>query len=44
VAPLTLRAGAWAAGISQTAVQRIQRVAGAERLADALAESQRDKR
>ena len=44
VAPLTLRAGAWAAGISQSAVQRIQRVAGADGMAKALADAQRDKR
>jgi uncharacterized protein len=44
VAPITLRAGAWAAGISQTAVQRIQRLAGADGMTKALADAQRDKR
>jgi short-subunit dehydrogenase len=44
VAPLTLRAGAWAAGVSQSAVQRIQRLAGADGMAKALAAKQRDKR
>lgn len=44
VAPLTLRAGAWAAGVSQSAVQRIQRLAGADGITKALAEAQRDKR
>jgi short-subunit dehydrogenase len=44
VAPLTLRAGAWAAGISQSAVQRIQRAAGSEEMASRMAEAQKDKR
>jgi len=44
VAPLTIRAGGWGAGISQKAVQRIQRAAGSERLARGLADAQRDKR
>jgi short-subunit dehydrogenase len=44
VAPITLRAGAWAAGISQSAVQRIQRIAGGDDLSRQLAEGQRDKR
>jgi short-subunit dehydrogenase len=44
VAPLMLRAGGWGAGISQKAVQRIQRAAGSERFAKGLAEAQRDKR
>jgi uncharacterized protein len=44
VAPLTLRAGAWGAGISQSAVQRIQRITGAEGVAKGLADAQRDKR
>jgi short-subunit dehydrogenase len=44
VAPLTLRAGAWAAGVSQKGVQRIQRIAGSESMARAMAAAQRDKR
>jgi len=44
VAPITLRAGAWAAGVSQSAVQRIQRLAGADGMTKALAAKQRDKR
>ena len=44
VAPLSLRAGAWAAGISQSAVQRIQRIAGGDELTHKLAEGQRHKR
>lgn len=44
VAPLTLRAGAWAAGVSQSAVQRVQRLAGGEGVSKALARAQRDKR
>ncbi len=44
VAPLSLRAGGWAAGVSQSAVQRIQRLAGADGMAKALANAQRDKR
>jgi uncharacterized protein len=44
VAPLTIRAGAWGAGISQKAVQRIQRAAGSERFTQGLAEAQREKR
>jgi uncharacterized protein len=44
VAPLTIRAGGWGAGISQKAIQRIQRAAGSERFAKGLAEAQRDKR
>jgi uncharacterized protein len=44
VAPLPIRAGGWGAGISQKAVQRIQRAAGADRIAKGLSEAQRDKR
>jgi short-subunit dehydrogenase len=44
VAPLTIRAGGWGAGISQKAIQRVQRAAGSERFAAGLAEAQRDKR
>jgi short-subunit dehydrogenase len=44
VAPLTIRAGGWGAGISQKTVQRIQRAAGSERFAKGLADAQRDKR
>jgi short-subunit dehydrogenase len=44
VAPLQLRAGAWAAGVSQAAVQRIQRAAGSKDLAERMAEAQRVKR
>jgi short-subunit dehydrogenase len=44
VAPLTLRAGGWAAGISQSAVQRLQRLGGSEELTKRMAEGQRAKR
>jgi short-subunit dehydrogenase len=44
VAPVSLRAGAWAAGISQTAVQRIQRLAGSDDLTRQMAAGQRAKR
>ncbi|MEA2478490.1 MAG: hypothetical protein QOJ07_412 [Thermoleophilaceae bacterium] len=44
VAPLTLRAGAWAAGVSQKAVQRVQRIAGGQEMSERLADGQRDKR
>ena len=44
VAPLTIRAGGWGAGISQKTVQRIQRAAGSERFAEGLAKAQREKR
>jgi short-subunit dehydrogenase len=44
VAPLVLRAGAWAAGISQSAVQRLQRLGGGQELAEKMAEGQRAKR
>jgi short-subunit dehydrogenase len=44
VAPLVLRAGAWAAGISQSAVQRVQRLGGGHELSEQMAEGQRDKR
>jgi short-subunit dehydrogenase len=44
VAPLSLRAGAWAAGISQSTVQRIQRLGGSEELTKKMAEGQRAKR
>lgn len=44
VAPLVLRAGGWAAGVSQSAVQRIQRLAGADGMTKALAAAQKDKR
>jgi short-subunit dehydrogenase len=44
VAPIALRAGGWAAGISQSAVQRIQRLAGSEQMAKSMADAQRAKR
>lgn len=44
VAPLPLRAGGWAAGISQSAVQRIQKLTGGDGVAKSLADAQRDKR
>jgi len=44
VAPLSIRAGGWAAGVSQSAVQRIQRAAGSQDLAERMAEAQRVKR
>jgi short-subunit dehydrogenase len=44
VAPLVLRAGGWAAGISQSAVQRLQRLGGGDELAEQMAEGQRAKR
>ena len=44
VAPLVLRAGAWAAGISQSAVQRLQRLGGGHELSKRMAEGQRAKR
>lgn len=44
VAPLTIKAGGWGAGISQSAVQRIQRLAGSERMSKSLAKAQQDKR
>jgi short-subunit dehydrogenase len=44
VAPLSLRAGAWLGGVSQSAVQTIQRAAGSRKFTAALAEGQRDKR
>jgi hypothetical protein len=44
VAPIVLRAGAWAAGISQSAVQRLQRLSGGDDVARQMAEGQRDKR
>ena len=44
VAPLAIKAGGWGAGISQSAVQRIQRLAGSERMSKSLAAAQRDKR
>ena len=44
VAPVSLRAGGWIAGISQEAVQRIQRVAGSEKISKSLADAQRHKR
>lgn len=44
VAPLAIRAGGWGAGISQSAVQRIQRLAGSDEVASSMARAQRDKR
>jgi short-subunit dehydrogenase len=44
VAPLSLRAGGWFAGVSQTAVQRVQRLAGSRDFAQRLADGQRNKR
>ena len=44
VAPLALRAGGWAAGVSQSAVQRIQRLGGGDDVVKGLADAQRDKR
>jgi uncharacterized protein len=44
VAPITLRSGAWLAGISQSAVQKIQKIAGGDKVSAALGEGQRDKR
>jgi len=44
VAPITLRSGAWLAGISQSTVQRIQKIAGGDKVSAALGEGQRDKR
>ena len=44
VAPISLRAGAWIGGVSQSAVQTIQRAAGSRKFSAALAAGQRDKR
>jgi short-subunit dehydrogenase len=44
VAPLPVRAGAWAAGVSQSTVQKIQKVAGGDKVAQGLADGQRSKR
>jgi short-subunit dehydrogenase len=44
VAPLGLRLGTRAAGLAPVMVARLQRRLGSERIADALAEAQRDKR
>ena len=44
VAPLGLRLGTRVAGLAPVAVARLQRRLGSERIADALAEAQRDKR
>jgi uncharacterized protein len=44
VAPLSIRAGGWGAGISQSAVQKIQRLAGSEQMAKSMAKAQRVKR
>jgi short-subunit dehydrogenase len=44
VAPLPLRAGAWVAGAAPTLVAAINRRLGSERVAEDLAEAQRDKR
>lgn len=44
VAPLSLRAGAWVAGIAPTVVAAVNRRLGSERLSATLAEAQRSKR
>ena len=44
VAPLGLRVGTRLAGLAPVIVARIQRRLGSERIADALADAQRDKR
>jgi len=44
VAPLPLRVGTRVAGLAPVIVARLQRRLGSERIADALAEAQRDKR
>lgn len=44
VAPLSMRAGGWVAGVAPTLVAAINRRLGARRVAGALAEGQRDKR
>lgn len=44
VGPLILRAGAWVAGAAPSLVSAINRRAGSERITEALAEAQRDKR
>jgi short-subunit dehydrogenase len=44
VAPLSLRAGGWLAGVSQSTVQRVQRAAGSRKFTAQLASGQRDKR
>ncbi|HEV2076140.1 MAG TPA: SDR family NAD(P)-dependent oxidoreductase [Thermoleophilaceae bacterium] len=44
VAPITLRAGAWAAGVTPALVAAINRRLGSERVASALAEAQRGRR
>jgi short-subunit dehydrogenase len=44
VAPLPLRAGAWVAGAAPTLVAAVNRRLGSERVAERLAEAQKDKR
>jgi len=44
VAPLSLRVGTRVAGLAPVTIARLQRRLGSERIADALAEAQRDKR
>jgi short-subunit dehydrogenase len=44
VAPLPLRAGAWVAGAAPALIAAVNRRAGSDRVAGALAEAQRDKR
>ena len=44
VAPIAMRAGGWGAGVSQAAVQRVQRLAGSGEVSRRLADAQRDKR
>ncbi len=44
VAPLPLRVGGWVAGVAPTAIAAFNRRMGSERLSDALADAQRDKR
>lgn len=44
VAPLTVRLGGWLAGPLPNAVAAINRLAGGDRIADAISQAQRDKR
>jgi hypothetical protein len=44
VAPLGIRIGTRVAGLAPVTVARVQRRLGSERIADALADAQRDKR
>ena len=44
VAPLSLRVGTRAAGLAPVTMGRLQRLLGSERIADAFADAQRDKR